>query len=93
MRTSRLLKEARKALVSHGWVQGRTGSRTYGLCLDGALQLCTDTPATLRRARITLAGVIRETYGIYSIETWNDQNERTKAEVLELLDAAIAKYK
>lgn len=86
-----------REFVSQGWTQGHAvirRSNQMGVCILGALTLATppgkkwtDTlyfPAAMELTRL-LGG-----QGNFHLIKWNDAPERTKEEVLALLDEAIA---
>ena len=92
------LHAVRERLVKHGWVQGETRSADGRCCILGALSEYIppiahryDEPATgaLRRQEVRRA-LWRVLPPTVEISTFNDAPGRTFAEVLALLDKAIA---
>lgn len=93
------LREAALVLKTHGWIQG-VQSSDHGYCLNGALIQARVVHIDLfPEARNEVLNAHNEAYNrLYrelaetdyfdSISGWNDAPDRTKVEVIELLERA-----
>lgn len=96
-----ILQEARKKLEA-GWCQGRSlrvkGNDQVEYCLSGAIYY--SLPSTLllsidaqhRLLLVVLGLLVRANPELetYYFPTWNDDPQRTKEQVLQVVDRAIA---
>lgn len=104
MLTSDVLKQAKQELLTRGWCQGMYYSRRTGaVCALGATNLAAthgchfDMPCDFASAELDAAWGLLDrvttgqpaSHGRY-IPDWNDNLERTKQDVLDAFDAAIA---
>lgn len=93
--TTKVLLEARR-LVEEGWCQGAYEDEAGRVCLQLALYLgqgASESQVTVgMSASDRVVKLIGPFYAsaTHPIQGWNDAPERTQAEVLELLDRAIA---
>lgn len=80
-----LPRRAGDYIESHGWAQGEEVDDAGHVCLTGALRLCESHPGDWYIARVVFRRRFRA-------EEWNDDDERTAAEVIGYLrspEAAI----
>jgi hypothetical protein len=103
---SKILRKMRGLLDRHGWTQKQMGSEDVGFCAVGALCHSTDllkqellrsdderihgldtAHVSVRDNLCRLAGCA----GIPDLVTWNDDHSRTREEVLDLVDRALAR--
>lgn len=93
-----VLRRARTLIETRGWVQ-EAYENSEGCCLDGALMIASDYPDTLFDSRATASyhvarelvrEEIRDMTGVGDIIGWNDDPDRTKDDVTEVLDTVIA---
>ncbi len=83
-------------LLAQDWIQGhaavpRPGGR-WGYCVNGAISAATDDYITRAQVFERISSMLPP--GVHgSISFWNDRPERTHAEVLALIDKAIASTK
>ena len=87
-----------KAKIAWGWIQGRSRSYDFhgmtACCLSGALAIAHEEGGRddnlVRSAVRTIREVIRlessDSLGIADLVTWNDDPQRTKHEVLQVLN-------
>lgn len=85
--TLKILSGAKELLVNRGWIQGNFASEC-GYCAIGAINrsVAGDTGPAFR-ALANAAGI---GCSWAEIGAWNDADERTKADVLDAFDRAIA---
>lgn len=79
-----VLRAAREK-VAAGWCKGADRNRDGRYCLMGAINAATDDWDALAPARQGIYRLVGDTP-----RTWNDAIGRTQAEVLAVLDQAIA---
>jgi hypothetical protein len=82
-----MLREARRHLETVGWVKGSYRDRWGAVCLSQAL---TDVDGTKHGALVDIEArrIVQALAGATKgIPTWNDAPERTKEDVLTLLQA------
>ena len=81
-------------IEQYGWIQGEEGNLEQGFSLTGALRYC----APNRETFLTLQAVARYwLWGLqanawpwrFNLESWNDDPNRSKADVLELLRRSL----
>lgn len=99
-----VLEGTRRALMLHGWTQGRRMRRDGSMCLSGAITFAVNPRLTKawglpeirseRESRLIAAtGAALATHiGAEKpdqLVTWNDQKGRTRPEVLELLQSTV----
>ena len=95
--TSRILTEAAAILHTRGWIQGAY-SRLDGYCAVGAIRAVTEDYDEIKAAQSALAKTLRENgfEDAFDYETefikdfelitnWNDADERTRGEVIQLM--------
>lgn len=95
-KTSEILRNARRAIIDHGWIQGSFGRPERGFCMVGALNVSFTSeqdiePYLLARTyieNVVVAGSTPLAHWPY-VEDWNDVPGRTKEEVLVVLDEAM----
>jgi hypothetical protein len=79
-------------LHERGWCQGRTVDRAGRLSLDGAVDEAAARIARSERARLALAGRVRNqlcrSAGAASLSAWNDVPARRLAEIGDLIRTA-----
>lgn len=75
----------------NGWIKGRFTDNEGGFCLDGAITSHMDNgrPWRVWYPRYEACRVRLETLIDDSLVAWNDAPERTREEVIALLDKAI----
>lgn len=92
----KVLREIKDLLKKHGWTQGAYKNHD-GLCLVGALyEACSRVSLTDRpiqaEVQTYISDAVGETAGhCTTITAWNDNENRTKKQVLKMLDLAIEK--
>jgi hypothetical protein len=84
------LQTARGRLIERGWCQDSLLEKNGEVCLLGALGYQCSSDHALTPAARAIAQVLRLVHTSGSIALWNDDPRRTKAEVLAVLDQAIA---
>ena len=84
------LRAARGHLVEFGWQQGKQGGHGEPCCAMGAITAAVTSGDVYHGARDALAAQLVVETGKRWIADWNDAPGRTFAEVLDLLDKAIA---
>lgn len=86
MTTKEILRRAKRKIEA-GWCKGYY-ERQGSCCADGALILAARHFDERHKARSALRAVVGRQWS--RIEHWNDAKERTKRQVLEAFDKAIA---
>ena len=86
MTVKQILKAAKALLVKRGWVQEEY-SNANGYCLLGAISKAA-AGSNANPAFVVVRRVLR-IKGLDTIAGWNDRPDRTKEEVLKVLDRAI----
>lgn len=92
MTTRQVLQKARAILITKGWIQHRLKS-DYGFCALGAIQEATRSgrfkkPLGILDARMKAKTQLRKIISRgthisgYSIDQWNDEDGRTKEQIL-----------
>lgn len=94
MNTVQVLKKARALIAEHGLAKNTYGDKHDGFCAVGALRAAHPnkeyTDNTLRVLAAPLPAVWRDDKDPwFAIVNWNDQVDRTKAQVLSLFTKAI----
>jgi hypothetical protein len=83
-RVRRALKDTKKLLLEHGWIQGNF-ERDGKYCLLGALQKTGRFEAWIPACYI----LKKNTKPTQELTSWNDKPGRTFDEVIQLLDDSI----
>lgn len=85
--TKDLLVFGKSRIEQYGWIQHRFGTKAVGFCMAGSM-----IPDGGRVSEFANAAdqCLRKVIGENSIGKWNDMPGRTKEEVLEAFDKAIA---
>lgn len=93
MKTSQILRDAKATIQKYGWMKGLYGDERRGFCILGAVMYQMEAPET----GITTAAIdeLAKVVGIpkqmsAQIAWWNDSPARTKAQVYDVFDQAIA---
>ena len=84
------LRAVRAHLVEHGWTQGRAHDEAGRCCLVGAATRAMGDVVSYRYGAVRSALFMALRGVDFDLSAWNDAPGRTFAEVLALLDAAIA---
>lgn len=90
------LGRARSLIMMDGWIQGQSGGSDCGWCLAGACVSAARDGRLAEDAMILLSYQMPPEYtrhciGVTALVKWNDEPERTKADVISMLDKALAK--
>lgn len=92
MTTADCLRDARAYLLQHGWCQHGFHDQAGRSCLSGVLDVVAVGRFVFLQAHQRLYEVFADSVAPHhTIAEWNDQPERTLADVLALLDRAIAR--
>jgi len=95
---AKILVKAKNYIKRHGWTQMDYGWKASGpACMIGACNAVTtkdspgddlskDTPETK-----IIRKFLREKFKINSVEGWNDDTVKSRKEVFDLIDRAVAK--
>ena len=95
---AKILVKAKNYIKRHGWTQMDYGWKASGpACMIGACNAVTtkdspgddlskDTPETK-----IIRKFLREKFKINSVEGWNDEKVKSRKEVFNLIDRAVAK--
>lgn len=93
-----ILIKAKNYIKRHGWTQNDYGYKASGtVCMIGACNAVTTTQsrgAPLENDTIETRQIrkfLRKEFKIKSVEGWNDQYARSRKEVFEVIDRAVAK--
>lgn len=91
-----ILTRARELITTHGWIQNSYGNETKGFCLFGAV----DAAAyELRETKgeplqVSITEIMMKLRSVSGHKTnaisWNDAPDRTKEEVLTLIDEVLS---
>ena len=98
-----VLEGARAALMQHGHTKYTMGTPEIGFCITGALAYAEtgttwmwgeSAPLASRLAdemnrQVPSASPFDERSGVWDLVSWNNQDERTRADVVALLDQMI----
>ncbi len=90
---------AAELIEERGWCQGDWCDGDGHLCVNAALIVAADPtfelpirrPLNWPRAAAEAHGELAETIGDYDTTTWNDEPDRTEAEVIAALRAEVAR--
>ncbi len=89
-----MLDLVERLLAQHGWRQGRPSDRSGRLSLDGAVDAAAESLGRSDRERLALAARTRNRLtrcaGAGALAAWNDQPDRTTADITELI--AVARF-
>lgn len=99
-----IIRAMREYIQEHGWLQGLTYGRNGAVCIFGAYNIVAKSPCSAQLEREVFS-LIRNTLDVneptnnlptsktttFGIVTWNDQNGRTKDDVIRLLEATEAR--
>lgn len=86
----KVLTNAKAVLLTRGWCQNRAVNDKGNVCLAEALAIaCEDSPDQ-EKLFVEVSEVMCQFMNKRYITDWNDQEGRTKENVLEALDKAIA---
>lgn len=86
------LREAKALLLKEGWVQ-HAYSSAWGFCLAGALRYVAQDDADCAQALEALVSENKFLKGLQPLNEiifWNDDPRRTKEQVIDLIDRALA---
>ena len=93
-----ILTRAKNYIKRHGWVQEDYGHKASGpVCMIGACNAVTtkDSPgydlSTDTSETKEIRQFLKKEFKINSVEGWNDQYARSRKEVFEVIDRAVAK--
>jgi len=95
-----ILTRAKNYIKRHGWIRGEYGFKANGpVCMIGACNAVTtafliqpdsdlshDTPETKE-----VRNFLKKEFKINSVEGWNDDEVKSRKEVFNLIDRAVAK--
>lgn len=85
-------EEALDRIRSSGWIQGELARPGEGYCLEGAFLFAQPSKCHLEYYPL-IRKVLGEQYGWgYSVYIWNDQPERTQAEVETILEKCAVRW-
>ena len=95
--TRAIARRAGELIGEHGWIRGRLGNRAMGFCLLGACahamlehqEVWTEMSPIMFALRATVAPDVPVTSPDdiqWRVIAWNDDDRRTKQDVLDLLD-------
>lgn len=93
-----ILIKAKNYIKRHGWVQKEYGYKASGpVCMIGACNAVTtkDSPGNVLSTDTSETKEIRQflkkEFKINSVEGWNDDKVKSRKEVFNLIDRAVAK--
>lgn len=93
-----ILTRAKNYIKRHGWVQGDYGYKASGpVCMIGACNAVTtkDSPGNYLSTDTSETKEIRQflkkEFKINFVEGWNDNKVKSRKEVFDLIDRAVAK--
>lgn len=89
----RVLALARRNILEHGWVQGFMGAKDTGFCMMGAVRdagygLCGPPEEDGWTIAFRTLHELAQDDGHSAAGYWNDDPERTRGEVLQMLTRA-----
>lgn len=83
-----LLKKTKEIILEKGWTQGQYQNHLGQVCLSQALWLAAKN--NLEVERLVTDAIYQKTHHHYRIIGYNDGITRTKEDILNVLDRAIA---
>jgi hypothetical protein len=83
-----VLEKTLDIIQTYGWTQGQTGSEEIGYCIMGA-ELKALSVASYRISQHELREIYQNALGFTPRICWNDQTDRTKEEVIDVLQKTI----
>ena len=97
-----ILLRAKEIIRERGWIQGTLESVSGGVCLVGACNLATKEHHAGKdwdwlyesdpHQELELNRFFRANFGAVTAACWNDQPDRTKQDVLDVLDRMAAEW-
>lgn len=88
-----ILSKAKQNILDHGWCQQRFESNKGEFCLEGSLTSLTISKKYHFGDVLAAKELLKTVTESENLALWNDKTERTKQEVLDVLDQAISRSK